>query len=104
MDIVGPYGEGLPVTERKVAKHQLPRYMLVGAFVPYGQSEAKARYEQEVKDRRAAGLEGPVQMETTTRPAAQTMYFVELIPTKSIGDTLQALNRMINRIEKLSQV
>ena len=27
------------------------------------------------------------------------MYFVELIPSKSIGDTIPALDRMINRIE-----
>ena len=73
--------------------------MLVGAFIPFGQVEAKARYEQELKDRRAAGLEGPVQLETMTRQAAQTMYFVELLPTKSVGDTWSALNRMINRIE-----
>ena len=38
--------------------------MLVGAFVPFGEKEAKERYEQEVRDRRAAGLEGPVQLET----------------------------------------
>ena len=59
----------------------------------------KARYKQEVSDRRAAGLEGPVQMETMTRPEVQVMYFVELIPSKSIGDTIPALGRMISRIE-----
>ena len=82
MDIVGPCAEGLPVTDRTVANHQRPKYMLLGAFVPFGQAEAKARYEQEVSDRQAAGQEGPVQMETMTRPESQTMYFVELIPSK----------------------
>ena len=60
-----------------MAKHQHPRYMLVGAFIPFSERDAKARREQEVFDRRAAGLEGPVQLETTTKPNAQTLYFVD---------------------------
>ena len=97
MDIVGPYQPGVPVTDRMVAKHQWPRYMLVGAFIPFGEREAKARYEQEVMDRRAANLEGPVQLETATKPNAQTLYFVELLPAKS--DAPMAVIRMVNRIE-----
>ena len=50
MDIGGPYQPGVPVTDRMVARHQWPRYMLVGAFIPFGEKEAKARYEQEVMD------------------------------------------------------
>ena len=46
VDIAGPYAEGLPVTDRKVASHQNPKYMLVGAFTPFGKAEVKARYEQ----------------------------------------------------------
>ena len=77
-----------------VAKHQWPKYMLVGAFIPFGDKEAKARYEQEVMDRRAANLEGPVQLETVTKPSGQTLYFAELLPAKS--DAGMALIRMVN--------
>ena len=59
------------------------------------------RYEQEVKDRQVMGLEGPVQLETTTRPSAQTLYFVELIAAKS--DACSAMMRMVNRIENQHQ-
>ena len=99
VDIAGPYTEGIPVTDRKTNRAYWPRYMLVGAFTPFIKDEAKAKYEQEVKDREAAGLYGPVQLETTTRPTTTTINFVELIPTKNVGDTVLALNRMINRIE-----
>ena len=97
MDIGGPYVQGVPVTDRPVARHQWPRYMLVGAFVPFGEKEAKARYDQEVKDRHAANLEGPVMLETTTMPNSRTLYFVELLPAKS--DAPQGVIRMVNRIE-----
>ena len=73
--------------------------MLVGAFIPYSEKEALVRYEREVADRRMANLEGPVLLETTTRPASQTVYFVELLPAKS--DAPQALRRMVNRIENM---
>ena len=82
VDIGGPYPVGIPVSDQYVAKHRHPRYMLVGAFIPFSERDAKARYEQEVHDRRAMGLEGPVQLETTTKPNAQTMYFVELFAEK----------------------
>ena len=49
------------------------------------------------KDRQVIGLEGPVQLETTTKPSAQTLYFVELIAAKSDAST--AIMRMVNRIE-----
>ena len=91
VDIGGPYNPGVPVTDRIVAKHQWPKFMLVGAFIPFSEKEAKVRYEQEVKDRQAMGLEGPVQLETTTRPSAQTLYFVELIAAES-----DASSAMIN--------
>ena len=82
MDIGGPYRPGFPLIDRIAAKHQWPRYMLVGAFIPFGEKEAKARYEQEGKDRQAAGMEGPVQLETVTKPGGQTIYFVECLPAK----------------------
>ena len=96
VDLGGPYRAGVPVTDRVVAKHQWPKYMLVGAFIPFGENEAKARYEQEVRDRQAAGLQGPVQLETVTKPRGQTLYFVELLPAKS--DAGMASIRMVNRI------
>ena len=80
-----------------MAKHQQPRYMLVGALIPFSERDAKARHEQEVLDRRATGLEGPVQLETTTKPSVQTLYFVELMAAKS--DAASAIMRMVNRIE-----
>ena len=43
------------------------------------------------------GFEGPLQLETTTRPSTQTLYFVELIAAKS--DAASAMMRMVNRIE-----
>ena len=70
--------------------------MRVGAFIPFSERDAKTRYEQEVRDRRAMGLEGPVQAETTTKPSSQALYFVELLAAK--GDAPDALRKMINRI------
>ena len=96
MDVGGPYRPGYPLTDRVTAKHHWPRYMLVGAFIPFSQKEAMARYEQEVKDSQAAGLYGPVQLEMVTKPGAQTLYFVECIPAKS--DAPYALVKMVNRI------
>ena len=72
-------------------------YILVGAFVPFSEKYAKDRYEQEVRGRRIMGLEGPVQQETTTKPNAHTVYYVELMAEKS--DAGSALMRIINRIE-----
>ena len=42
-------------------------------------------------------LEGPVQLETTTKPNSQTIYFVELLPAKS--EAAAGILRMVNRIE-----
>ena len=50
-----------------------------------------------MKDRRAAGLEGPVQLETSTESNAQTLYFVEVLPAKSDAPT--AVLRIVNRIQ-----
>ena len=43
VDIGGPYRPGIPLTDRIAAKHQWPRYMLVGAFIPFSEKEARAR-------------------------------------------------------------
>ena len=100
VDIGGPYAVGIPISDQpNIAKHKHPRYMLVGAFIPFSEKEAKRRYEQEVRDRRAIGLEGPVAMETLTKPNSQTMYFVELMAEK--GEAPGALRKMINRIENM---
>ena len=96
MDLGGPYRAGIPLTDRIAAKHQWPKYMLVGAFIPFGEKEAKARYEQEVRDQQAAGIQGPAQSETVTKPGGQTIYFVECLPAKS--EAPYAVVRMVNRI------
>ena len=69
--------------------------------MPFGEKEVKARYEQEVADRHATGLQGPIQLETTTRPGAQTLYFVELMPSKSAGEIRPTQKRTVSRIENL---
>ena len=46
VDIGGPCAEGLPVTDRPVARHLWPMYMLVAAFVPFTEKEAQTRYAQ----------------------------------------------------------
>ena len=71
----------------------------MGAFIPFSEKDAKRRYEQEVRDRQALGLEGPVLIEKFTRPDSQTLYFVEMIAEKSDAPT--ALRKMINRIENM---
>ena len=76
MDLGGPYRAGVPVTDRIVAKHQWPKYIFVGAFIPFAEKEAKARYEEEVNDQQAKGIQGPVQLETVTKPGRQTIYFL----------------------------
>ena len=72
-------------------------YILVGSFITFSEKDAKGRYEQEVRDRRVMGLEGPVQLETTTKPNAHTLYYVEVMAEKS--DAGSALMKIINRIE-----
>ena len=96
MDVGGPYRPGFPLTDRVTTKQHWPRYMLVGAFISFSQKEATARYEQEVRDSQAAGIQGPIQLELVTKPGAQTLYFVECIPAKS--DAPYALVKMVNRI------
>ena len=64
MDIGGPYRPGYPLTDRITAKQYWPKYMLVGAFIPFSQKESTARYEQEAKDAHVAGIQGPIQLET----------------------------------------
>ena len=59
--------------------------------------EAKARYEQEVRDRHAMQLEGPIQLETTPKPNSQTICVVELLSAKSAAAA--SIIRMVNRIE-----
>ena len=71
----------------------------MGAFIPFSERDAKRRYEQEVRDRHAQGLEGPVLMEQLTKPDSQTLYFVELLAEKSEAPI--ALRAMINRIENM---
>ena len=98
VDIGGPYVVGIPITERPFKSGTLyPKWLLAGALIPFSAKEAKARYEQEVRDRHAMQLEGPVQLETTTRPNSQTIYFVELLSAKS--EAAAATMRMVNRIE-----
>ena len=100
VDIGGPYQPGTPITDQiNVAKHRYPKYMLVGAFIPFNEKDAKRRYEQEVRDRQAQGLEGPVLMEQFVKPGSQTIYFVEVLPEKI--DAPAALRKMINRIENM---
>ena len=48
-------------------------------------------------DRRAAKLEGPVLMETTTKPKSQTIYFVDVLAAES--DAPQGVIRMVSRSE-----
>ena len=43
IDIGGPYQLGIPVSDQYVAKHRHPRYMLVGAFIPFSERDAKVR-------------------------------------------------------------
>ena len=89
---------GIPITARSFkAGTFYPKWLLAGALIPFSAKEAKARYEQEVRDRHAMQLEGPVQLETTTRPNSQTIYFVELLSAKS--EAAAATMRMVNRIE-----
>ena len=99
VDIGGPYPRGLPVTDREVAEDLWPRYMVVAALVPFMQKEVKERYEQECRDRIAAGFEGPVQLETTIIPKQQTLFYVEVIPSRELSYVSAAILRIINRIE-----
>ena len=90
----------MPITDQSnVAQHRCPRYMLVGAFVPFSEKEARRRHEQEIRDRHKQGLEGPVPIETLTKPDSQTLYFVEMLAEKSEAPT--ALREMINKIENM---
>ena len=95
VDIGGPYPPGLPVTDQaNVARHRYPKYLLAGAFIPISEKNAWERYEQEVKDRRAMSMPGPVDLETFTKPKQTSIYFVELLAERS--EAPAALRRMIN--------
>ena len=59
MDLSVPFIKGLPVTDRREKGELWPIYMVVGAFVPFSPKEVQDRYDQERRDRIAAGLEGP---------------------------------------------
>ena len=92
------YAVGIPITEGAFKAGTLyAKWLLAGALIPFSAKEAQARYEQEVRDRHAMQLEGPVQLETTTRPNSQTIYFVELLSAKS--EAVAGIIRMVNRIE-----
>ena len=100
IDVGGPYPVGIPVSDQQnIAQHRYPKYILVGAFIPFSDRDAKNHYEQEVRDRHAMGLEGPVQIEALTKPNSQTLYFVELMADK--GEAPTAVRRMIKNIENL---
>ena len=75
--------------------------MVVGAFASYARKEVEDRYEQERRDRIAAGLEGPVLMEQMVSRTGQTLYFVEVVPTRKTEDVSPAISRIINRITNL---
>ena len=101
VDISGPSIKGLPVTDRREKEGLWPRYMVVGAFTSYTPKEAEDRYDQERRDRSAAGLEGPVQLEQTVSKKGQMLYFVEVVPTKKTECVSPAILRIINRINNL---
>ena len=101
MDLSGPFIKGMPVTDRREKEELWPRYMVVGAFVPFSPKEVQDRYDQERRDRIAAGLEGPVQMETTVSQKGQTLYFVEVVSSKETKNTSPAILRIISRINNL---
>ena len=82
-----------------IAQHRYPKYLLAGAFIPFSQKEALDHYNEEVRDRHAMALEGPVQLETFTKAKSQSLYFVELLADRS--EAPAALRKMINRIENM---
>ena len=99
VDIAGPYPKGVPVTDREVIEELWPIYLVVGVFVPYLPKDNKGRYERECRDRIAAGLEGPVQLETTVIPKQQTLFYVECVPTRELNFVTAAIIGIISRIE-----
>ena len=101
MDISGPFIKDLPVTDIRQKEELWPRYMVVGAFTSYSPQEAEDRYEKERRDRIAASLEGPVQLEETVNERGQMLYFVEVVPTKKTESVSPAVVRIINRINNL---
>ena len=64
----------------------------------------KARHDQEVADMRLAGIEGPVQFETTTFPESKTLYFVEIMSSKSVFDKSCVKQNVEQNSENKSQV
>ena len=98
VDIGGPYPVGLPVTDQpNIARHRYPKYLLAGAFIPFSQKEALDHYNQELRDRQATGLQGPVPKIEFTKQNSPSVYFVELMAERS--EAPHALRKMINKIE-----
>ena len=84
---------------RPIVRTVRAKYLLVGHFVPFGREEALARYEREARDMQLAGIEGPVDLETTTAENASPFYLVEVMPGSVMIDTVPALTRKLNRIQ-----
>ena len=75
VDISGPFLKSLPVTDRREKEDLWPRYIVVGAFTAYTPKEAEDRCEKERRNRIAAGLEGPVQLEDMVNKQNDLLYF-----------------------------
>ena len=91
VDLSGPFIRGLPVTDRREKEETWPRYIVAGAFTSFTPKEALDRYEQERRDRIAAGLEGPVQLEETVSEKPRTLYYVEVVPSKGADNVVPAV-------------
>ena len=100
IDIAGPFPNGLPVSSKPVgaSKTQLPKYILVGVFIPFNKTEADERYERELEDRRTGGGEGPLQREDRVSDKKQSVNYVEILNSRRAGGVIMALRRMVVRI------
>ena len=99
VDIAGPFAEGMPVTDRPVAMGENPKYFQVGALGPISVEEPQERHDRELEVLQLARLEGPVPMEDNVDDGKRSVYYVEILNSKRVTETLLALLRIFARIE-----
>ena len=100
IDIAGPFPNGLPISSEPVgvSKYQVPKYLLVGVFIPFSNDEADERYEREFEDRQVGGIEGPLQREDRVSDKKQSVNYVEILNSRRADEVIMALRRMVIRI------
>ena len=70
----------------------------MGVFIPFTDKETGERYERELEDRRAGGVEGPLQRDDRTSNKKKSVNCVEILNSRRADEVIMALRRMVVRL------